>query len=133
MSRQAVISQFGSAGTRISDIVSGVEDKKQILKRHRTISLEREIVGDTPFETIDQITGALGSALAELSSELKKMSKVCRKLKVTFNLQSKSSQDKFSNVERTFVLKNPTADPKEMLARIVNGLKGMTIENSIPW
>jgi len=137
LSRQAVISQFGSAGTRISDIVSGVEDKKQILKRHRTISLEREIVGDTPFETIDQVAGALGSALAELSSELKKMSKVCRKLKVTFNLQSGPPDGRrdicqaICPVERTFVLKNPTADPKEMLARIVNGLKGMTIENSI--
>ena len=124
LSRQAVISQFGKEGKRISDIVNGAEDKRQIVKRGRAISLGREVVGDLPFETIDQVAGTLGSALAELSSELKKMGKMCRKLKVTLNLDKK-------NAERIFVLKNPTAEAKEMLARIVNGLEGMAIEDFI--
>lgn len=131
LSRQAVISQFGKEGKRISDIVSGVEDKRQIVKRHRAVSLEREVIGDLPFETMEQVTGALGSVLAELSSELKKMGKVCRKLRVTLNLQDRKQDRQDRNLERTFVLKNPTAEAKEMLARIVNGLEGMTIENSI--
>jgi len=138
LSRQAVISQFGKEGKRISDIVNGVEDKRQIVKRDRAVSLGREVVGDLPFETIDQVAGALGSALAELSSELKKMGKVCRKLKVTLNLQGgkqDTRQDRrqgSKNIERTFVLKNPTAEAKEMLARIVNGLEGMTIQDQGP-
>ena len=137
LSPQALISQFGKEGKRISDIVNGAEDKRQIFKRERAVSLGREVIGDLPFETIDQVAGALGSALAELSSELKEMGKVCRKLKVTLNLQDRKQnrqgrqdrQDK--NVERTFVLKNPTAEAKEMLARIVNGLEGMRIEGPI--
>jgi nucleotidyltransferase/DNA polymerase involved in DNA repair len=124
LSRQAVISQFGKEGKRISDIVNGAEDKRQIAKRDRAISLEREVTGDLPFETMDQVAGALGSALAELSSELKKMGKVCRKLKVTLNLHTRY-------VERTFVLKNPTAEAKEMLARIVNRLEGITMEGPV--
>jgi len=149
LSRQAVISQFGSAGKCISDIVQGVEDTKQIFKRDRAVSLEREVTGDVPFEMMEQVAGALGSALAEISSELKKMGKVCRKLKVTLNLQggkqdgkqggrqdrwqggSRSRWQDRKNVERTFVLKNPTADAKEMLARVVNRLEGMTIGSPI--
>ena len=131
LSRQALISQFGKEGKRISDIVNGVEDKRQIFKRDRAVSLEREVIGDLPFETIDQVAGALGSALAELSSELKEMGKVCRKLKVTLNLQDRKQDRQDRNVERTFVLKNPTAEAKEMLARIVNGLEGMTIEGPV--
>jgi DNA polymerase IV len=125
LSPQALISQFGKEGKRISDIVNGAEDKRQIFKRERAVSLGREVIGDLPFETIDQVAGALGSALAELSSELKEMGKICRKLKVTLNLQDRK------NIERTFVLKNSTAEAKEMLARIVNGLEGMKIEGFI--
>jgi nucleotidyltransferase/DNA polymerase involved in DNA repair len=133
LSRQAVISQFGKEGKRISDIVSGVEDKRQIVKRDRAVSLEREVVSDLPFETTDQVARALGSALAELSSELKKMGKVCRKLKVTLNLQGRKQDGKqdMKNVERTFVLKNPTAEAKEMLARVVNRLEGIAMEGPV--
>jgi DNA polymerase-4 len=133
LSRQAVISQFGKEGKRISDIVNGVEDKRQIVKRDRAVSLEREVVSDLPFETTDQVAGALGSALAELSSELKKMGKVCRKLKVTLNLQGRKQDGKqdMKNVERTFVLKNPTAEAKEMLARVVNRLEGIAMEGPV--
>lgn len=72
LSRQAVISQFGSAGKCINDIVQGVEDKRQIFKRHRAVSLEREVAGDIPFETMEQVAGVLGSALADISSESKR-------------------------------------------------------------
>jgi len=125
LSRQAVVSQFGKEGKRISDVVNGVEDKRQIVKRHRTVSLGREVIGDIPFETIDQVAGALGSALAELSSELKKMGKVCRKIKVMLNLQG------MKTVERTLVLKNPTAEAREILARVVDRMEGMTIGSPI--
>ena len=133
LSRQAIISQFGKEGKHISDIVSGVEDKRQIAKRDRAVSLEREIVGDLPFETMEQVTGALGSAFAELSSELKKMGKVCRKLKVTFDLQGRKQGIKqdIKNVERTFVLKHPTAEAKEMLARVASGLENVRMGNPI--
>jgi DNA polymerase-4 len=129
--RQAIISQFGKEGKRISDIVNGVEDKRQIMKRDRAVSLEREVIGDLPFETMEQVTAVLSSALAELSSELKKMGKVCRKLKITLNLQDRKQDRQGGNVERTFVLKNPTAETKEMLARVVNGLENVRIGNPI--
>ncbi|HME42941.1 MAG TPA: hypothetical protein VKF36_07655 [Syntrophorhabdales bacterium] len=137
LSRQAIISQFGKEGKCISDIVNGVEDKRQITKRDRAVSLEREVVGDLPFETMEQVAGALRSALAELLSELKKMGKVCRKLKITLNLQGRkqgrrqSIKQDMKNVERTFVLKHPTAEPKEVLARVVNGLESMSVEDPI--
>ena len=131
LSRQALISQFGKEGKRISDIVDGAEDKRQIFKRDRAVSLGREVVGDIPFETMEQVTGALGSALAELSSELKKMGKVCRKLKVTLNLQGRKQGRQDKNLERTFVLKNPTAEAKEMLARVIDRLDGMVVENPV--
>jgi DNA polymerase-4 len=128
LSRQAIISQFGSAGACISDIVQGVEDKRQIFKRYQALVLEKEFVSDAPFEAIEQLAAALGSTLAEISSELKRVGKVCRKLKFTLNLQGRKS------IERAFVLKNPTAEANKMLARIVNGLnglEGMTIESPI--
>jgi len=133
LSRQALISQFGKEGKCISDIVNGVEDKKQIFKRYQPLSLEKRYLSDLPFETTGQITGALGGVLAELSSELKKIGKVCRKLKVTFNLQNEKQnmQQTTKTVERVFVLKNPTADAKEMLARVTNRLEGVAIESAI--
>ncbi len=124
LSRQAVISQFGKEGKCINDIVNGVEDKKQIFKRYQPPTLEKKFVSDLPFETIGQVAGALGSTLTELSAELNKMGKVCRKLKVTLNLQS-------GKRERLFVFKNPTADAKEMLARVVNRLESMAIQDPV--
>jgi DNA polymerase-4 len=132
LSRQAIISQFGSAGACISDIVQGVEDKRQIFKRYGAVSVEKEIVGDAPFETMEQFAAALDSALNEVSAGLKKMGRVCRKVKLTLAFRGKK-QDR-ENVERTFVLKKPTAEADKMLARIVNGLnglEGMTIGNPI--
>ena len=81
LSRQAIISQFGSAGACISDIMQGVEDKRQIFKRYGAASVEKEMVGDAPFETIEQFAAALDSALTEVSAGLKKMGRVCRKVK----------------------------------------------------
>lgn len=133
LSRQALISQFGKEGKCISDIVNGVEDKKQIFKRYQPLSLEKKYLSDLPFETMDQITGALGSVLAELSSELKKIGKMCRKMKVTFNLQNGKQNVKQTTkaVERVFVLKNPTADAKAMLARIADRLEGAAPESAV--
>ncbi len=135
--RQALISQFGKEGKRIDDIVTGTEDKKQIFKRYQPLSLEKKFASDLPLETMDQVAGALGSTLAELSSELKRMDKVCRRLKVTLNLQDmkqgrkQGTKQDMKNVGRTLVLKNPTAEAKEMLARIVNWLEGITIGSAV--
>jgi DNA polymerase IV len=125
LSRQALISQFGSTGACISDIVQGVEDKRQIFKRYGTASVEKEMVGDAPFETIGQCEAALDSALAEVSAGLKKMGRVCRKVKLTLAFRGKKG------IERTFVLKEPTAEANKMFARVVSGLEGMTIGDPI--
>lgn len=119
LSRQALLSQFGSVGAGISDIVQGVEDRKQIFKRYGTTPVVREVVGDAPFETVEQFTAALDPVLAEISAELKKMGRVCRKIKLTLAFRTRKS------IERTFVLKKPTAETDEMRARLVNGLSGL--------
>ena len=120
LSRQALLSQFGSAGACISDIVQGVEDKGQIFKRYGAASVEKELVGDAPFETMEQFTAALDSILGEVSAELEKMGRVCRKIKLTLVFRSGKG------IERTFVLKKPTAERDKMLARIVSGLNGLS-------
>lgn len=125
LSRQAILSQFGSAGVCINDIVQGVEDKKQIFKRYGTASVAREVVGDSPFETIEQLAAALDDALAEISAELRKMGKVCRKIKLTLAFQARRDEEGKKDVERTFVLKKPTAEADELRARIVCGLNGL--------
>jgi DNA polymerase-4 len=125
LSRQAIISQFGNAGACISDIVQGVEEKRQIFKRYGAASVEKEMVGDAPFETIGQFEAALDSALAEVSAGLKKTGRVCRKVKLTLAFRGKKG------IERTFVLKKPTAEANKILARVANGLEGMTIRDPI--
>lgn len=125
LSGEALVSQFGSAGRCISEIVSGVDDKRQLPKMHRDVSLEKGAVSDTPFETVGQIAVALDNVFADISTELKHMGKLCRKVKLVLDLQDKK------HIERTFALKNPTAEARDMSARIVDRLRDMTMESPV--
>jgi hypothetical protein len=92
---------------------------------HRDVSLEKGAVSDTPFETVGQIAIALDNVFADISTELKHMGKLCRKVKLVLDLQDKK------HIERTFALKNPTAEARDMSARIVDRLRDMTMESPV--
>ena len=125
LSLKALVNQFGNTGRLMGECSCGKDEKRRIPVRRRKICLEKEVTGETSFETRDRLGAALGSALGEISLQLRRTGKACRTLRTIFLLEN-GDRD-----ERTFIFKSPVDGEKEMLARVLDGIEGITLESPV--
>ena len=125
ISRTALISQFGSAGKPVWEIANGMEDGDRILPAPIVPYPEREVWGEMPLETIEQLEPLLGKAIDEIVLELKKIGKLCRKIRLTLYLLNRR------RIDRYFFLQTPVACPEEIWRRIVGGLESLVMESAV--
>ena len=104
LSRKALISQFGSMGNVLFEIVNGADEKKPIPRRQNALCLERETTCEAPLQTSEEVRAVMEGMVAGLSDELNRMRLACRKVKLILFLQDGSS------LEKALVMKKPTAE-----------------------
>ena len=104
LSRKALVSQFGSMGNVLFEIVNGTDEKRPIPRRQNALCLERENTCEVPLQTSEEVRAVMEGMVAGLSDELTRMRLACRKVRLILFLQDGSS------LEKSLVMKKPTAE-----------------------
>jgi DNA polymerase-4 len=125
LSKKALISQFGPDGKTLWDMANGIEDKKPIPKRESPICLEREFTSEIPLETSAEMMSVIVPMVGELSGELSAIGMSCRKIGLSLFLENRTI------VERTFVMKKPTARVAPMLMRLSECLGALALDSPV--
>ncbi len=125
LSKKALISQFGPGGRTLWEVTNGIEDKKSIPKRQSPICLEREFTSEVPLETSGELMSVIVPMVSELSGELGVIGMSCRKITLSLRLENKTA------IERTFVMKKPTARPGLMLMRLSECLGSLALVSPV--
>lgn len=125
LTKKALISQFGPDGRTLWDMANGVDDKKPVPKRESPICLEREFTSELPLETSGEMMSVIVPMVGELSGELSMIGMSCRKIGLTLRLENRTV------IERTFVMKKPTARPAPMLMRLSECLGALALDSPV--
>jgi nucleotidyltransferase/DNA polymerase involved in DNA repair len=125
LSQKALISQFGSMGASIWKFANGVEDIERIPLRRIITSLEREMVCETPLDTLEQLRMSLDRAMEALTCELTSMGKLCRKVRLVLFLHDGEM------AEKCWVMHTPTGSKEEVLRRAFNGLEDLSLKSPV--
>jgi nucleotidyltransferase/DNA polymerase involved in DNA repair len=125
LSKKALISQFGPDGKMLWDMANGIDDKKPIPKRANPICLEREFTSEAALETLGEIMSVIVPMVGALSGELGLIGMSCRKMAFSLCLENRTV------IERTFVMKKPTARPGPMLMRLSECLGTLALDSPV--
>jgi nucleotidyltransferase/DNA polymerase involved in DNA repair len=125
LSRKALISQFGRLGDTIFEMVNGLDEKRPIPRRENPMCFEREFTGEVVLQTSGEIEAVMEGMVADLSGELKRMHMGARKIIITLWLQNGRT------VERNLVMKKPSAEARNILARIADSLERLAVESPV--
>jgi hypothetical protein len=106
-------------------MANGIDDKKPIPKRESPICLEREFTSEAPLETSGEMMSAIVPMVGELSGELSVIGMSCRKIGLSLCLENRTV------IERTFVMKKPTARPAPMLMRLSECLGALALDSPV--
>ena len=112
LSRKALISQFGSMGNVLFEIVNGTDEKRPIPRRQNALCLERETTCEVPLQTSEEVRAVMEDMVAGLSDELNRMRLACRKVQLILFLQDGCS------LKKALVMKKPTAEARHILGRL---------------
>jgi nucleotidyltransferase/DNA polymerase involved in DNA repair len=125
LSRKALISQFGSTGNVLFEIVNGADEKRPIIRRQGALCLEREFTGEAPLQTSEEIRAVVEGMVAGLSDELNRMGLACRKVSLVLFLQDGSV------LEKALVMKKPTAEGTRILGRLSDFLEHLAAPSPV--
>ncbi len=114
--KPALMSQFGTIGKTIWEIVNGVEEENRIPCAFAVTDIDQEIVCDSEVHTKEQIRVVLAILLEKLCRELEDAGMACRKLDLVFDLQNRGF------LKWQYVFRLHTTCHEEMHRRIMNGL-----------
>jgi protein ImuB len=121
----ALISQFGTMGRIMWEMVNGAEKGHRIAPAFPVESIEEKLLCDGTIDVEEQVREALESLLERLCRELEETGKACRVIRLVLELQNKT----FS--EHHFVFHEATVRKNEIMRRIMNGLGTIQLESPI--
>jgi nucleotidyltransferase/DNA polymerase involved in DNA repair len=125
LSRKALISQFGSTGNVLFELVNGTDEKRPIPRRRNALCLERENTCEVPLQTSEEVRAVMEDMVAGLSDELNRMRLACRKVHLTLFLQDGCS------LEKVLVMKKPTAEARHILERLSAFLEYLVVKSPV--